>query len=319
MPEIRATFCQCEPKLQEFIELHWPESHKLVVTKEDEILSGSQNTDLFFYGDGRDLSLMESFPHIPRVFLSCENRYPDFSMWDHIFSHPHINHDRYFQLPYWMQIHPLSRLEGNGWAELKAPEDFCAMVVSNSNQIRTFMRIEFFKKLTAVKTVNSGGRMFNNIGGPVDDRRAFMSKHRFTICFENASFPGYTTEKIVDAKVSGSVPIYWGDPLINDVFNPKCFINVSDYGTIDRAIEAVMDLENNPSKYEEKLREPLFVDGICPEAYQPERVRNFIEKMLKNPSTPRIGKKTNYLLHELKKKVIPYYFYSRYRLNGKIP
>lgn len=37
-----------------------------------------------------------------------------------------------------------------------------------------------------------------------------MRRYKFTIAFENQSYPGYVTEKIADALMAGTVPIYWG-------------------------------------------------------------------------------------------------------------
>ena len=49
----------------------------------------------------------------------------------------------------------------------------------------------------------------NNIGGAVSDKFAFQQKHKFSIAFENTSYCGYCTEKIVEAFVAGTIPIYW--------------------------------------------------------------------------------------------------------------
>ncbi len=59
--------------------------------------------------------------------------------------------------------------------------------------------------------VNSGGKTFNNIGGPINDKIKIFSNHNFNIAFENSSYPGYVTEKITDAFIANTIPIYWGD------------------------------------------------------------------------------------------------------------
>ena len=46
------------------------------------------------------------------------------------------------------------------------------------------------------------------------------------ITFENTSKEYYHTEKIWNALRAGTVPIYWGDPLINEVFNTQCFLHI---------------------------------------------------------------------------------------------
>ena len=46
-----------------------------------------------------------------------------------------------------------------------------------------------------------------------------LSNYMFSIVFENASYSNYYTEKITDCFALGVIPIYWGSPLISDVFN----------------------------------------------------------------------------------------------------
>ena len=65
--------------------------------------------------------------------------------------------------------------------------------------------MNFFQRLSRRKRVDSGGRAFNNIGGPIPAgspaKLDFLRAYKFNLAFENASLPGYTTEKIVEAYV----------------------------------------------------------------------------------------------------------------------
>ena len=79
----------------------------------------------------------------------------------------------------------------------------------------------FFDKLSTYKQVSSGGRFRNNIGGAVADKKAFQADHKFAIAFENTSYDGYCTEKLMEAFAAGTIPIYWGDPNVAKDFNPE--------------------------------------------------------------------------------------------------
>ena len=46
-----------------------------------------------------------------------------------------------------------------------------------------------------------------------------MISYRFSICIENSQHNGYFTEKIVDAFVTGTIPIYWGCKDIGEYFD----------------------------------------------------------------------------------------------------
>ena len=46
---------------------------------------------------------------------------------------------------------------------------------------------------------------------PLTIKLKIISNHKFNIAFENSSYPGYVTEKITDAFIANTIPIYWGD------------------------------------------------------------------------------------------------------------
>ena len=91
---------------------------------------------------------------------------------------------------------------------IESKSKFCSMVVSSKD---SKPRINFFKALTALKKVDSGGGYLNNIGSPVVDKQDFIKDYKFVISFENESYPGYLTEKLFDILLVKSIPIYWGD------------------------------------------------------------------------------------------------------------
>ena len=65
--------------------------------------------------------------------------------------------------------------------------------------------------------------------GSVKNKIECLSKYRFAICFENAIYEGYITEKIFDCFFGGCIPIYYGAPDIDSYIPSNCFINFSDF------------------------------------------------------------------------------------------
>jgi hypothetical protein len=58
----------------------------------------------------------------------------------------------------------------------------------------------------------------------------------FSICVENSSNRGYHTEKIIDAFLSKTVPIYWGCPNLEELgYDPNGFIHCNDENEIIKA------------------------------------------------------------------------------------
>lgn len=69
--------------------------------------------------------------------------------------------------------------------------------------------------------------------GVVNDKFETIKNYKFTVCFENAIFPGYITEKIFDALFAGSVPIYLGAPDIKKYIPSNVFIDMRDFKNYD--------------------------------------------------------------------------------------
>jgi len=86
----------------------------------------------------------------------------------------------------------------------------------------------------------------------------FLNDYKFNLCFENSSYPGYATEKLYEAYMGGTVPIYWGSTTIECDFNPKAFINWHDYQDDDAFMKAIIEVDQTPELYEEMYLQPLF-------------------------------------------------------------
>lgn len=153
---------------------------------------------------------------------------------------------------------------------------FCAFMVSNGACADKF-RDEFFEALCEYKKVDSGGKYKNNIGGAVGERYsddwmgakvAWLKGYKFNLCFENATNEGYVTEKIMQSFAAGCVPIYWGDSRLCDeklarfrpVFNPKAFINVHNFASMEDAIKEIARIDNDENAYNAMRKEPIFID-----------------------------------------------------------
>jgi hypothetical protein len=130
------------------------------------------------------------------------------------------------------------------------------------------------ERLSRYKPVDSGGTLRNNIGRVITEREkvAFLREYKFTIAFENCEQPGYTTEKLVQPMLALSVPIYWGNPLIDRDFNPRSFVNWYDHPSEDEVIARIIEIDQNDDAYLALLREPWFHGNRPSEFMDTERV-----------------------------------------------
>lgn len=197
-----------------------------------------------------------------KIFYTAENITPDFNACDYSVAFDWLTYgDRFLRLsnaygPAYAWKDTFSHIENR---EVVPKTEFCSFVVSNShaNELRT----KLFCKLSEYKKVDSGGCFMNNVGGPIADKFEFDSRHKFSICCENAAQPGYTTEKLYQAFAAGTIPIYWGDPKVCDIFNEKAFINIASYKNLEDVIEVVKNIDNDDVLYKEMLSQPVFLNS----------------------------------------------------------
>ncbi len=171
-----------------------------------------------------------------KVFIGCENVRPIMSECDYAFGvlHPeYVNHPRYMRLARWGDDSHLIRRDKNWGAVRRGKTRFCAFLYSQPCAYRE----AFFRTLSRYKRIDAPGRAMNNMPGidPVPGRIDWQAKieflraYKFVIAFENASAPGYNTEKLSHAIEADCVPIYWGDSEIGRSFNVRRFINAHDF------------------------------------------------------------------------------------------
>lgn len=218
-----------------------------------------------------------------KIMFIGENLVPDFNFCDYALAFDWLEFgDRYMRLPLYLvrdnfkdfrPNHPFVEEEVLG-------RKFCSIVVSNA-KIASPMRETFFKALSRYKPVDSGGRLWNNVGGPVSDKHQFISQYKFNIAFENSRSCGYTTEKVMDAMIADSLPIYWGNPLIYKDFNPDSFVDISNYKSIDEAVERIIELDRNDALYLEMLRQPWVKEDSV--FHWEDRLLSFLTNIMEKP------------------------------------
>ncbi len=212
-----------------------------------------------------------------KILFTGENLSPDFNMFDYAIGFEHLTfEDRYLRYPYmYLDEEGFRKMEGKHTA-VSNPQTkkFCNFVYSNGEADP--IREQFFDLLSAYKQVDSGGKYRNNVGGPCADKRAFQSQYKFSIAFENSSHSGYVTEKIVDAFAAGTIPIYWGDPHLEDYFNPAAFIHIKDKDDIEEAIKRIKDIDQNDDLYRQILETP----ALQSDAYLWEKKQKELQEFL---------------------------------------
>ena len=222
-----------------------------------------------------------------RIFVSGEYVSPNFNTSDYALAFDRMSfgdRNQWFPLIkiYTKSYNTLKNPRPKADSVIKNKSDFCAYVMSNTKN-SSDERVQIFELLNAYKTVNSGGRWRNNVGGLVSNKLEFQTKHKFAIAFENNSYPGYLTEKFAEAAQAGAIPIYWVDPEIGNYLNSKAFINCHDYPSLDTAVARVIEIDQDDTLYEAMLDEPWFKGELEPKELQSKTIQNFLINIFDQP------------------------------------
>lgn len=216
--------------------------------KEFELIEDKQSPSVVVFGPYGNNVPKGNFI---RVGYFCENFIPDMNACEYGFGVPYekeINHPKYRRIDF-HGFDPESLIKNEKFAEnaQKNHTRFCNFLYGNKVPYRE----EFFRELSKYKKVDAPGKSMNNMPslqsdselGIWDSKRRYIQQYKFTIAFENYTYPGYFTEKILDPMLAGSMPIYIGNPLIQDHFNTESFINGREW-IEDGRDEITLAIEN---------------------------------------------------------------------------
>ena len=135
---------------------------------------------------------------------------------------------------------------------------FCSAVFSSPYR----ERFEMIGHLNSYKNVDCFGKA---IGTRIPEgeriKMDLISNYKFNICFENTIYPGYFTEKLLHAKISGCVPIYRAHETMNKDFNSEVCLNLNGH-SYSETLERVRELDADPVLYKRMLEQPLFNNKV---------------------------------------------------------
>jgi len=253
-----------------------------------------------------------------KIFWTGENIRTDMKNCDFAFAFEYENKIRsknYMRLPLYAYFGAGKNLikgkKFNAAKILNSKTNFCNFVYSKDAK----ERVEFFKELSKYKKIDAPGKSMNN-SPPIKSKKLgaiinsvskieqtilqkshistllqrhfsnwredvinFQKDYKFTIAFENASYPGYTTEKIYHPMLANSIPIYWGNPEISRDFNTKSFVNWHEYNDHKKVADVVAELDQNDKKYIKMLSQPWFKKNKPNKWCGEERIVRQLEKI----------------------------------------
>lgn len=144
---------------------------------------------------------------------------------------------------------------------------FIAAFINNPHP----MRLRAIRDLSKVGEVDLFGRSVNNY---IEDKIGRAEKYWFNLCFENDLYPGYVTEKILEAWISKSVPLYWGSDQAG-ILNSDAYVNFNDFKSLVDFVDFVSVLYLDKARMVEMINQPLLN-----QAFDYEAILDFLIKGL---------------------------------------
>ena len=165
----------------------------------------------------------------------------------------------------WFEDGQLAKsLEGKRAGKIVTPKIAASPRLSNLNE-RTDFVCAFIgqpeptrmRALEALKKLGNVDIYGSVVGRPVPDKYSIAQRYKFMLCFENDLYPGYVTEKPLEAWVSGCIPLWWGIDSAG-LLNQNAIVNAACFDSLDVFVDAVGEINLDSSRLERMGSEPLF-------------------------------------------------------------
>ena len=130
----------------------------------------------------------------------------------------------------------------------RTPTKFACAFIGNPHP----MRSRAINDLSRLGVVDVFGKA---VGRPVKHKAEIAADYKYMICFENDLYPGYVTEKALDAYHSGTVPLYWGDFGNDGAINHDSVLNLANFENLDSFVDYVASLSNR--QYRDIYEQPF--------------------------------------------------------------
>ncbi len=85
---------------------------------------------------------------------------------------------------------------------------------------------------------------------PEIEKADMLYPFQFSVIMENARLPNWITEKLIDALVTRTIPVYWGAPNVGEYFNSRGILSFDTYPDLIRVLSGL-----TPEFYASRLSE----------------------------------------------------------------
>ena len=110
----------------------------------------------------------------------------------------------------------------------------------------------------------------------VINKMKFLTNYKFSIAMENSEGDGYISEKIIESFLAGTIPIYYGDYMVDEFINPHSYILIRGEKDLKKKIEYIKKIDQDENLYKKILGEKLILDTNINEKIKDQKIKFLI-------------------------------------------
>ena len=202
------------------------------------------------------------------VWYSGENTRPPQGEWDgYMAFDTNLSKKRHAYLPLWFltstnllkcttetywgsRVPTLNELLGGRKLKIRKKK-FAASFIGKSYP----MRLHAIEALSEINRIDIYGTSVRN---QIKVPAKIAARYRYILCFENDIYPGYVTEKPLEAYIAGAIPLYFGFD-VKKYLNSKAIVNLFDFQDIKSWVAFINELEKSYNMFKQTYEQPILV------------------------------------------------------------
>lgn len=222
---------------------------KSYLRSDDELISPEFFPDLLISTEDNDFSARKRI-----IFL----RKPTKLKFDYDIIISSFKDEAYHWVPEIFWDIDIDIVESNRSKYQNSRDIFCALTSFSENEREKSMMdfLESFRKITSVGSHHNNG---DSISPDVSSISKFYEKANFVLVAENPIISGLIDWRLMIAFNSGCIPIYLGSPEVKPLFNPKAYINLQNFKTMEEFSNSIRAIALK-GEYSEIRKETLFTE-----------------------------------------------------------
>ena len=118
--------------------------------------------------------------------------------------------------------------------------------------------------------------------------------YKFSIAMENSKGDGYISEKIIDSFNAGTIPIYYGDYMLDEFINPKTYILIRGKNDIREKIEYIKKIDNDKQLYLSIMKENPIIDPKFINKIDRIEIKSFLKNIFNQDKNKAFRRDNNY-------------------------